>query len=252
MEIEQTTEERKQIVMEYLTQIYFDKGSIDQEQLLPMALYLYRNADLGPKKTKKVAKSLVQLNDIMEALSIRNCKDMVRIEEVKSILKKIDRYSGHSLIQQYVECKAKEALECAYKIVSSENFVYEIYYPMFRQCYTQLRIDCEHHEYGNIYFRTKDLLTLLQKNEEKKADIIRSAMNAKARLEVLMHISRNSKKIIVLSEMSCALDYALEEMQYRKIQEETIYANVTFAQATRSSSYQKQISQNIAHFHEND
>lgn len=247
MGIEQTTEERKQIVMEYLTQIYFDKGSIDQEQLLPMALYLYRNADLGPKKTKKVAKSLVKLNDIMEALSIRNCKDIVRIEAAKGILKKIDRYSSHSLIQQYVERKAKETLECAFRTVSTENFV-----SMFRQCYMQLKIDCEHHEYGNIYFRTKDLLKLLQKNEEKKADIIRNAMNAKARLEVLMHMSRNPKKILVLSEMSCALDYALEELRYRDIQEETNIANAAFAQATRSSSYQKQISKNIVYFYEND
>lgn len=255
MEKEQTTEERTKMVMEYLTQIYFDKGTIDTKQLFSIALYLYQNANLGPRGTKKVARYLVKLSDITKDYAIDNLVDDYDIEEVKekevkgkieSIYQRINKCLDRKKIGQYVLANAKKTLECANKTVVSRNFVlYSVYHDIFFHYCAQLRLDCQQKEYSMIYLRTRVLLELLDLNKIQKENNISAAMNAKARLEVLMHLSKNPKKIISLSEMISALDFALKEVQYQKMQEETIYANAAFAQATRSSSYQKQISRQI-------
>lgn len=249
MEKNQTIEERTQVVMEYLTQIYFDRKTIDVNQLFDIALYLYQNANLGPRGTEKVAGYLVKLSNITKEFSITNLDNDNSIREIKkeieTIFRRINKCINHRKIRQFVLTKAKKTLEYADKTVITGNFVYDAYHDLFLKSCKQLDLNCQQKEYSNIYFRTKDILELLQLNRIKQEAIIGNAMNAKARLEVLLNISQSAKNKIRCEDMICELDYAIEEKQYQKMQEETIYANVAFAQATRSTGYQKQIVKEI-------
>lgn len=249
MEKNQTIEERTQKIMEYLTQIYFNKETIDVNQLFAIALYLYQNANLGPRGTKKVAGYLVKLSNITKEFSITNLDNHHNIrekkEEIETIFRRINKCIDYRKICQYVLTNAKKTLECADKTVTTGNFVYDAYHDMLLQSCTQLGLNCQQKEYSNIYFRTKDVLELLQLNRTKQEAIIRNAMNAQARLKVLLNVSQSAKNKIRYEGMICELDYAIEEIQYQKMQEETIYANAAFAQATRSAGYQKQIVKEI-------
>ena len=252
----ETNEERKQMVMEYLERIYFDKESISFGQLYSIALYLYQNAELGPRGTKKVAAYLVKLSDIY--YSEGSLQD-IDVEKRKNILKKLNTCFDYRAVYQFTLNKAKQLL----KEKNNKLFVYEGYRYMLEGHYHQLDIAViqkenrnifektkeqfqnEYMDYKNMYDHMNSIIKLQKVNDNKRKEIVRNLLNTKARLEVIARMTETYERKKQLSQVIAELDLILQEEQYDKMQAETAFGNVIFAQATRSASYQKQVTKVI-------
>lgn len=229
MKNEQTLEQRKQQVIEYITQVCFEKNSVKSKEWCPMAIYLYQNANLGPKGTKQIAAQLYGLSNHPQE----------RDERFKKLEKSMKRARIQKAIYQYLLGESKTTLEESKNTMASGNFVYMVYHNYFIQKCQQLEDVCQKKENAMIYFCLKDLKVLLDKNRQKQEEIKQGVLNAKARIETLIYMTRNKDRLKQLAEYITELELTLDSENYHKMQETITNANLAFAQATRSASYQK-------------
>ena len=194
---------------------------------------------MGPKGTKKVSDYLVTLYDLKDA-EHTNLYALCQQEKTRSILSKIYKSFDHKPMKQFVKENAIQVLQSASRVMTEGKIVDSFYKDLFYHTFYELCKICKQDiENGRMYLQARNLVELLKKNQQCQEEICNQLMTAKARLEVLVHTSKNLVYLKKIAHYIVALEHAQETQNYTQMQEETRYANAIFYQATRSSYYKK-------------